>query len=370
MYTDDAVLEAIGSLKSDLINLKVDPGNVEFLQSIKSQLNTIFSDSSCTEVIYTNNTDKIFFGINVMPIFKSPQQIIDITMNNINFDIGLYKVEFDSKLFDNYTGLNIDEILSFLVHEVAVLVINDTPARKARYYIDSYLANNDQTIKISDYISYIELLGFGIKEAIRKSISIFSDSKNVPCQLDDALELTRFLQTGMNKLGNIGDLWDKNVNGSYNVIEWTLRLYKDILTYRIPALHTLRRALTLTGSEFDRIEITRLIKRLGTIDDESLIQESAIGTPKRKLYDSIIKEEKYISEFPSMFDMLKTETLACESVVDLQNVLNTTNVLMMHIDNYLESGNADSNMVPILETIYDKSDTIRTTIASKLPELI
>jgi hypothetical protein len=174
----------------------------------------------------------------------------------------------------------------------------------------------------------------------------------------------------MNKLGNIGDLWDKNVNGSYNVIEWTLRLYKDILTYRIPALHTLRRALTLTGSEFDRIEITRLIKRLGTIDDESLIQESAIGTPKRKLYDSIIKEEKYISEFPSMFDMLKTETLACESVVDLQNVLNTTNVLMMHIDNYLESGNADSNMVPILETIYDKSDTIRTTIASKLPELI
>lgn len=355
--------EILGDLKADLIKLKVDPGNTNVLSSILSSLNGIFTDAKCKDVIYTKNTDKLFFGIIVMPVFTSPQQVIDIAVNTDNFRITEYKVELDSKLFDNFTGLNIDEILSLLVHEVAALVINDTPARRARYYIDLYLTETNQTIKISDYISYIDLLGFGIKEAIRKCISIFSDTKDYRLDIDDALELTPFLNSAMLKIGNLGDAWDKSVDSAYIVIEWTLRLYKNILTYRIPALHTLKKALDYTASKYERFEIENLITRLNRIDDDSLIHESSA------LLSYVQESYKNVSHFFSDCDMVKAEAKACTSVGELDDVFHSINANMSHIEHYLETHTVDEQTEAKLTAVYEEYDGIRTRLKPELQKL-
>ena len=107
---DTALFESIGELRYELMQLKVDPDNSALLSSIKRILNDIFDDSKCEDVIFTNNTDKIFFGLTVMPVFNDSQQVVDIVLNSTNFAISKYRVEIDSKLLENYKGLNIDEI--------------------------------------------------------------------------------------------------------------------------------------------------------------------------------------------------------------------------------------------------------------------
>lgn len=354
--------EILGDLKADLIQLKANPDNVKVLSSIRNDLNNLFSDSTCKDIIFTDNTDKMFFGINVMPVFSSPQQVIDIIMNDQNFKISLYKIEIDSKLFSSFLMLNIDEIMSLLIHEVAVLVINDTPARRARYFVDTYLAENDETIKISDYISYIDLLGFGLKMSIHKIISIFSDNRESYCPMDDALELTPFINSALAKMEKTGYLWDKNINSGYIIIEWTLRLYKDILKYRIPALHTLAKALDYMGSVYDCREVKNLITRLNRIDDESLIQESFSIVGLKESVNNPLK-------FEDDFYMMKAEAGACKTKEDLEDMLNKSNTEMALIDNYLESNQVDKITGKKITKVYDKFNNVRRTIATRLPKL-
>lgn len=359
--------EVLGDLKADLIQLKVNPDNAKVLSSILTDLNNLFSDVTCKDIIFTDNTDKMFFGINVMPIFSTPQQIVDIVMNDQNFKINLYKVELDSKLFSSALMLNIDEIMSLLIHEIAVLTLNDAPARRARYFIDTYLTENDETIKISDYISYIELLGFGIKMAMHKTISIFSDNKENSCAMDDALELTPFITSAMGKLENKGYLWDKNVNSGFIIIEWVLRLYKDILKYRIPALHTLKKALDYTGSVYDRREIENVIMRLNRIDDESLIHEST--SPKKSLLEAVLKESDDPTRFEDDFNMMRAEALASKTKEDLVDILHKSNIGMARIDNYLESKQVDKTTGKKLSKVYNNFNKVRKTLVKKIPRL-
>lgn len=366
----DEIFERIGDLRYDLMRLKVDPNNTSVLSSIKSNLNSIFTDVSCEDVIYTDNTDKQFFGLITMPVFSSSQDIIDIVLNNKNFGIKKYKIEFDSKLFNNYTELGIDEILAIVLHEVSSLVINDTPGRRARYLIDSYLTSTNQTIKISNYISYIELLGFGVKEAIRKSASIFYTTMTEPSQFDDAFETSRFLMSGMNKLDSIGDLWTKGMNEAYIVIEWTLRLYKDILTYRIPALHTLQKISACTPSVLIKAEMKNVSDHLCKIDDAFLIQESVKDTDpvKKALWESVLKDEAGIKHYFEDFNMMVAESKTAKSIGEALTVLNKSNSAMSHIDNYLETTEMDNGAKHKLMELYDKYNAIRSSLVESIEE--
>lgn len=367
---DDALFGYMGDLKADLIHLKLNPKDASVLESIKDDLNNIFPGTSCKSVLYTPNTDKLFFGIVVLPLFSNTTQPIDIAMGDNSFKISNYKLELDSKLFDNYTGLNIDEILSLILHEVGSLIIDDTPGRKVRYYIDSYLAQNGEVLKISDYISYIELLGFGIKDAMRKCTSVFmSNTDYEPSQLDDAFELSRFINSAMDKLASLGDLWNKDVDGSYIVIEWTLRLYDDILTYRIPALHTLKKALLFTASELEKSEIRNLITRLDRIDDESLIRESTeLDTAdKQNAYNAILREEdKNWKKYEEDYTLIEGDIEDISTNEDAHIMLHKLNQYLTHMDNCLETMDFDPQTKERFTAVRENYSSLRNNLIEAL----
>ena len=45
-------------------------GRSSDLNKLKNELNRFFKGQRCKEVIYTKNTDKVFFGMCVSPIFR------------------------------------------------------------------------------------------------------------------------------------------------------------------------------------------------------------------------------------------------------------------------------------------------------------
>ena len=274
MLDTNDILAEIGEINLSVINLKAKPGNKIELNKIKDCLNKIFPDSKCVDVIYTVNTDKMFFGIVTLPIL-SPNEILNIMTSDEDSKIATYKVELDSKLFCETIDLSVDEITALIVHEVARLVNDYYPINNARYLIDKAVLDYGITLKMSEYVPYIEIIGYGIKEAARRSVSIFENNYLVPYYLDETYELTDSLRRAITKLENKGNLWDTEVDNKSIIIKWVVRLYTDILKYRIMSLHTLEKGIELTGSVLIVNEMKNMIKKLRRIDDYSLMQEAS-----------------------------------------------------------------------------------------------
>ena len=274
MLDTNDILAEIGEINLSVINLKAKPGNKIELNKIKDCLNKIFPDSKCVDVIYTVNTDKMFFGIVTLPIL-SPNEILNIMTSDEDSKIATYKVELDSKLFCETIDLSVDEITALIVHEVARLVNDYYPINNARYLIDKAVLDYGITLKMSEYVPYIEIIGYGIKEAARRSVSIFENNYLVPYYLDETYELTDSLRRAITKLDNKGNLWDTEVDNKSIIVKWVVRLYTDILKYRIMSLHTLEKGIQLTGSVLVVNEMKNMIKKLRRIDDYSLMQEAS-----------------------------------------------------------------------------------------------
>ena len=274
MLDTNDILAEIGEINLSVINLKAKPGNKIELNKIKDCLNKIFPDSKCVDVIYTVNTDKMFFGIVTLPIL-SPNEILNIMTSDEDSKIATYKVELDSKLFCETIDLSVDEITALIVHEVARLVNDYYPINNARYLIDKAVLDYGITLKMSEYVPYIEIIGYGIKEAARRSVSIFENNYLVPYSLDETYELTDSLRRAITKLENKGNLWDTEVDNKSIIVKWVVRLYTDILKYRIMSLHTLEKGIELTGSVLVVNEMKNMVKKLRRIDDYSLMQEAS-----------------------------------------------------------------------------------------------
>lgn len=274
MLDTNDILAEIGEINLSVINLKAKPGNKIELNKIKDCLNKIFPDSKCVDVIYTVNTDKMFFGIVTLPIL-SPNEILNIMTSDEDSKIATYKVELDSKLFCETIDLSVDEITALIVHEVARLVNDYYPINNARYLIDKAVLDYGITLKMSEYVPYIEIIGYGIKEAARRSVSIFENNYLVPYYLDETYELTDSLRRAITKLENKGNLWDTEVDNKSIIVKWVVRLYTDILKYRIMSLHTLEKGIQLTGSVLVVNEMKNMVKKLRRIDDYSLMQEAS-----------------------------------------------------------------------------------------------
>ena len=374
MANTDEVFEAIGSIKGDIIQLKIDIKNTSALLSIQKNLDIIFPDAKCKQIIITENTDKQFFGIVVMPII-SAEQVMDITISDKNFLIKEYKVELDSKLFGNFIGLGFDEIESLLLHEVGALVTSDTPTRKVRYAIDLYLSNTGESLKVSDYISYIDLLGYGIKSALCKSVSVFYNEYDEPSPIDEAYELVEFIKSAMSKIKSAQGVWTATSNiGSQAVnviIRWTLRLYRNILKYRIVADHQLKRGIELTGSKYEKIEMSNLIYRLNRIDDVSLLRESVSSfVDKRKkalnaAFDSF-KKSGIKGYFDDYYELKMRVNNMDDSRSEAFSILHSINSRIGVLDDYLTSEeNISTNDAKKIQDLISKYEALRDDISSR-----
>ena len=142
------------------------------LRVIKNELNKFFKDSECKEVLYTTNTDKMFFGAKVIAMID-PDNIYDYLMDDDKVRINKYIIELDSHLFDPVLGLTSREILAVILHEIGHMVNDAEPIQNARNALNAYLAANKDHIRISQSIHYKEILAYGLKDYLSKTNSMF-----------------------------------------------------------------------------------------------------------------------------------------------------------------------------------------------------
>ena len=282
----------VADIRSNIIKLKLKPEQSNMItEDIKQNLNKLFPMATCQDVSLTRNTDKMFFGELVMPVFTHEDITKIVTTDDDWTKVDKYKVEIDSKMINGFIPITADEATAFLVHDVFATVHSPKPIIESRFYLDKSISGSSDSFKISDYSSYIELLGFGIKMTIHYVTSCLCSNKYTSNPFDDKLQISRFIKSGLTKLINNGAMWDKMPYDKGVVMDWVVRLYSNILKYRIPALHTLDKCIEVYPSKLIKTEMTNLKMRLNRIDDFSLIKEET-SIPDQTIQNDLRRQSR------------------------------------------------------------------------------
>ena len=243
------------------------------LDNFKKALNEFFSDTYfCNSVIFTDNTDNNFFGVNIDPDI-TPSDAMVILATDDNVSINKYDLELDSRLFD--IGLTATEICSIIIYEISSM-FNPGTIYNVKAYIDLNNLKNDDIIYLRDSVNYAQLIIFAIKDTMYKVSSImFKDDVDdittneyiMNAELDDDLI------TAMEKINSsVFGTTESTKQGSPSIMNWMLIMYRDMKHNSCIVKDTLKDAKVFTGSRLVRLEIDKTIASVDKIENEILIE--------------------------------------------------------------------------------------------------
>lgn len=320
-------------LETIMFNFKNDQSSSR-LRAIKDELNRFFKDSVCREVIFTKNYDKMFFGMCVMP-YLDGDTAIEIITNNNKKRITSYFIEIDSKLLE--LDLTAKELVAVLLHEVGHLVNDSRPIEEVRNALNIYLGKNNDHLVITDSIHYRDLLAYALKDSLRKVTSLFfkEDEEIIADEFAVACGYGPELESAYSKIVRKSGTINRDVRNKLLVMQWTLRIYKDIKIRRIGAIRTLNRAKSLSSSTLEKREIVTISNAINQIDDDALIQESTNFLMRKT--NEIYKNFKY-KGMRSLEDDLYEYNLRVKNIDDQEDalmVLRQINLRLAMIDDYM-----------------------------------
>lgn len=344
--------------------LKANKQTPEIMQTIKGELNRFFEDSNCKEVIFTTNTDKMFFGIKIVPMLDA-DDVYDYIIDDEKLRVDKYIVELDSKLFDPVMDLTSQELLTLLIREVSHLVGSSQPIEDMRNALHIYLAENRTTIKISQSIHYKEILAYGLKDYLSKAQSIFYNGDKTDVIADEfilAYGFISYLETAYDKIFNNNIKLYENCNVSkFIIFSWTLDLYRNIKTRRVGAISTLNELKTLTASRLEKMEMDNVIRRIQRIDDDSVLSEGArMDNLKIKIKEKLKKARlNNLRMIDSTFYELSMQVKNVEDENDALYLMRQINTNLSVVDEYRNSEDCDDYEKERWNAVFEKFMQLR-----------
>ncbi|MCM1215904.1 MAG: hypothetical protein NC548_15465 [Lachnospiraceae bacterium] len=246
------------------INDAVD-GSERTIKSSKicEALNSIFPNKSCTEVIYTRNTDKIMFGVYVNPVI-TPNDAISILTDEEPVEVKNYSVEIDSKLFD--IGLSLDELVAYILFDVSNMILYQNHINNIREVIHIYQMDADTNINFTAMINRAQVFIFAIKDAMIKFSSLkYADSDTILSNpfINSDEDLRNSLIDAQNKVRtSVFGLGSGVKEPSLTLLQWALDLYVNFDTRFNTALETLKQSKSFTASKLLKTEIDKTINSM------------------------------------------------------------------------------------------------------------
>lgn len=346
-----------------MFNFKEDQ-SANRLREIKNELNKFFKDSTCKEVIFTKNVDRMFFGMCVMP-FMSGEDVVDIITGESKKRIESYFVEIDSKILE--LNLTARELVATLLHEVGHLVNDSTPIEEVRKALNVYLAKTNDHLIITDSIHYRDLLAYAFKDSLRKVTSLFyrEDDEIIADQFVVACGFGNELESAYRKLTAKMTSLNKGVSNKLLVMQWILRIYKEVKLRRIGALHSINRAKNLSGSALEKRELTTISRAINQIDDDALIQEATNILVRKG--SEMYRKFKY-KGMRSLEDDLYEYSLRVKNVDEQDEallLLRQLNLKISMIDDYIITEHLTETERERWETLMRKYQMVRDELSKK-----
>ena len=247
----------------------------DVLRRIKNELNRFFKDSICKDVIYTKNTDKLFFGMCVIPVVNS-EQVTTILLSDEKVRIQSYYVEIDSKLID--LQLSKKELTACILHEVGHMVNDATPVDELRKNLDVYNAQTDGVMDVGNICRNVDFIKYGIKDSLMKITTIFN-KKNEEVLADEFVVMCGYgpdLESALIKVTKAFPTINNDVSNKFIVLLWTIKMTKEMKYNRIRAIETLDTTEKMSGSKLIQKEIRSVKNFLKTTNLRNLVREEVM----------------------------------------------------------------------------------------------
>lgn len=259
------VIRKMDKLQECVSAVVLDPtdGSLEFLRRC---LNETFKGVHCRSVIYTNNTDKLFFGMCVMPILSSAMAKTIILDGEVPDGMRKeYVVEIDSKLFE--IGLTEREVMAILLHEIGHIVLDmDQSLEEIIDATQVYVSKNNEVLNTVQVANSGSLFKFGIEDALRKMGTIFSNEEKRADAVAAQLGYGRDLESAFTKISKRSIDLNRDVDNKLVVLQWALRTYKNLNIDRKYAIRKLNNLIDINGSEVQNSRVKTMLDDIKNID--------------------------------------------------------------------------------------------------------
>ena len=276
-------------------------------------LNLLFNDIRCKDVLITNNTDKLFFGIIVDPqLFPSTvcRILLDDNTDPINYTD--YKLEIDSRVFD--CELTPRELSALLIGEICSIMLEPTVLEDFKSIVGLYLMSTNRDLDIRSSVSY--LVTFAMKDTLRKIGSLYLRS-NCPDEVNnygllrdvtatkmEQLSLDEPLLIALDKINsNLSDSIRGVIDPKVIILQWVFTVYSDTYTNYNLILDTLKEAKESTGSVLIKNTIDSAINNINSgVAKEPCAESCSIN-------DFFVKNHVSVLNEVSLFKSLKSRGL-------------------------------------------------------------
>lgn len=335
------------------------------LHILKDELNKFFIQSRCSEVLYTENTDKMFFGIKVVPNMTG-NDAVALMGDGDNINIYSYYLELDSKLFDPMLILDEKELTAIVLHEIYNIIYNDATMDEMRKQIDMYFTRTDSNFNMKASKGYRELLAYAMKDSLGKIGSIFSRigiDEIVSNSFIDSIGYGAYLASAFDKIIKSEKFIGKEADDRLITMGWVLRLNDEFKTRRVPAMHTIAKAKEIAASELEQREIGYALNLLSKLSEP--IHEGFFDGVRERFSKKLANfKAKGVRTIRNDVYELNVRLRCAESEEDLLYIIRTLNTDIAIIRDYLTEELSDEEREECLKCLQDMYD-IRENAAKK-----
>lgn len=337
------------------------------LRQLKDELNKFFKDTTCKEVIFTNNTDKMFFGMCVLPELQK-NDVTNILEGNPK-RYTKYYLEIDSKLISPILGLTTKELVAILLHEVGHVINDTTASKEISKAANVYIARQGVSITYSDIDNSWNILSLGILRSLRKLTSIFerNDEEFIADEFVVKCGYGSELEKAYDKIISNRDKINDNDN-KFVVLIWGISIFKDLSSRRKSVLKQLEESKYIEGSKlfirrYDYI-IGLLKKVINKIDDHVVRPDTEIylkenGFIRKLKFSSLKSLEEDLYEF-------KIKINGIEDQEEAISILRSINMRISLIDEYLNTTEGlNQSEVERLSSLSNKYQSMRDDMVRK-----
>ena len=328
------------------------------LEKLRRELNSFFKDSFCKDILYTNNTDKLFFGMCVTTIFDDNTAVFNILSDTDINPNTQYILEVDSKLLD--LGLSTKEFVAILLHEIGHVVNNTQGVDAVKNYLNIYLAKNRESIDVQKVAKCLPIFKYAISNSITKLTSLFyKDYEEVIAdEFVIACGYGQYLESGMKIIiSSIGTL-NKTANVNKLIaLQWALRIYKDFSIRRVNVLQTLRNIEPSLATQTDKKHVKSIINTVSNPIHESFDNRNFFKERERKHLRKSIKN--FENDYYDILLRAKNTQDYNESLTLLRKVNSTISL----IEDFISSDKIDNKDKWF--DIIDKFKELRELLSNK-----
>lgn len=333
---DNRIVTLCNNIKN-AVSSASEPSN-EDLFSLKQAINECLENYTCSNIIFTFNTDKILFGVKVSPTISDPEMINIIAADpSYHPAFVQYQLEIDSKLVENVSG----EELAALIMEDICVTMDPLSAERVQDLLALLVADKGSALSIRASVNYTQILIYAFKETLYKVTSIIFRPKESLAmnEITSGLDIKDILDNLQENLKiTLYGYSDVETAPKMGCLEWALMIYDDIQTNIRYAEEILNTAKIGTASQLEINEINLTLKCLRRAYNE-VINEAAILEDKVVNEISIFKSLKKsgLKSIENDLYEFKMQVKTCVEQEEALFILKQINTRIGILDDYLQA---------------------------------